>query len=59
MFDKLHVMHIISFIHLVSNILFVIFPLNFVEVYLSINLFIDLFNYRIKHFIHLTFEHNI
>ena len=40
MFGKLHVMYIISFIHLVSNISFVYFPLNLVDVYLSNYLFI-------------------
>ena len=54
MFDKLHVVYIISFIHIVSIFYLFIFPLNLVEVYLSnylfIYVFIYLFIYRINHF---------
>ena len=54
MFDKLHVMYIISFIHSSIHLL---------EIHLfaySLNLFIYLFIYLSdRTFIHLTFEYNI
>ena len=53
MFDKLHVMYIITFIHSFIQLLecyLFIYSFNLVGVYLFI--------YLIKHFIHLTFEYN-
>ena len=58
MFDKLHVMYIISFIHSYIHLLEIhlfAYSLN-LFIYLSIYLFIYLSD---RTFIHLTFEYNI